>query len=590
MTELAPPARPYAGNTDSSIVHLARRRALEQPAHPAFVFLRDGEAESTRLTYAQLDAAARAMAVTLASRFRRGDRILVICPENREFIVCFFGCLYAGLLAVPAHPSVAAHDIARLDRIAQDCGAAGICIGQAGTERTISALGGSKTLRHLLCVTVADEQEGAASTWRATTVDRSMPAYIQYTSGSTGAPKAVLVSHGNLLHNQQLIEAGFGSSRGSTVVSWLPLYHDMGLIGQVLHPLYLGATSVLMPAGAFFARPARWLQAISDWRATCSGGPNFAYELCARRVTEEQMACLDLSCWDVAFTGAEAIRSDTLLRFAQTFAPRGFRRESFAACYGMAEATLFVASGRLRAHPHVRRLLSADLQQHRVSPAPPDDTKAVEVVGCGRAIGQDLEIVDPVTRWRCPPGRIGEIWIRGASVAQGYWNRPADTEATFRAHLAEDDAGPYLRTGDLGFVEDGELFVTGRMKDLIVIRGRHYYPHHIEAAVQASHPTLQSGVGAAFTISIQGEERLVVAHEMHRHEVRRATTEEILRAARSAVRSRVGVVLHRLVLVRQGTLLKTSSGKVRRGASRDAYIEQALRPALPAPRAALHEQ
>jgi len=360
-------------------------------------------------------------------------------------------------------------------------------------------------------------------------------------------------------------------------VSWLPLYHDMGLIGHVLQPLYLGTTCVLMSPVAFIAKPARWLQAISDHRATSSGAPDFAYDLCVRRVTTQQMMGLDLSCWKIAFSGAETVRPATLARFAEKFAECGFRRSALTPCYGMAEATLFVAAGDKSRVPAVRRVDPGALQQHRVQRVAANEANGLSIVSCGRAVGQEAAIVDPHTRLRCKPGQVGEIWICGPSVAQGYWNNPRESAATFEARIADaTDSGPYLRTGDMGFIDDGELFITGRVKDLIVISGRNYYPNDIEAAVRASHPALEGGLAAAFSVELEGEERLIVVHEIHRHVLRRLPRSEVTGAARTALMSQLGLPLQDLVLLEQGSLPKTSSGKIRRRASREAYLGDAL--------------
>ena len=563
----APPRRAF-GN----LVELARCRAEEQPLKKAFVYLRDGEVESDSLTFASLDAGARAMAAALQQHFQPGDRVLLSHRSGLEFIVAFFGCLYAGVLAVPVYPPTASTEIGRLERIAADCDARGICLSPSGFDGTRAAVASSPSLRRLACITLPAVLEQGAGDWVSFQPSADSLALLQYTSGSTGAPKGVMVSHGNVLHNQRLIEEAFGVTERSLAVCWLPLFHDMGLIGHVLQSLYLGSTTVLMSPVAFVSKPARWLQAISDHRATSSGGPDFAYDLCVRRITPQQMIGLDLSCWNVAFSGAETVRHDTLARFAEKFEGCGFRRSALAPCYGMAEATLFVsASGRSRL-PAVCRVDSTALQEHRVEMAEADDPKALAVVSCGRAVEQKLAIVDPQTCSRCSAGRVGEIWVQGASVARGYWNNPVGTAATFGARIAGSDAGPYLRTGDMGFINGGELFITGRIKDLIVIGGRNYYPSYIEAAVSASHPALEGGLAAAFSVELEGEERLIVVHEIHRHLLRRLRPAEVMGAARAAVWTQLGLPLQDLVLLAQGSLPKTSSGKIRRRASREAYL------------------
>ncbi|MGH9362673.1 MAG: fatty acyl-AMP ligase, partial [Thermoanaerobaculia bacterium] len=340
-----------------------------------------------------------------------------------------------------------------------------------------------------------------------------------------------MVTHGNLLHNEAMIAAAFGQSASSVIVGWLPLYHDMGLIGNVLQPLFVGATCILMSPTDFLQQPWRWLDAISRYRASTSGGPNFAYELCVQKIGAEQRAGLDLSSWEVAFNGAEPVRHDTMERFARAFSPCGFRREAFYPCYGLAEATLFVSGGGKGRAPLVMAVESPALERHQVAPAAPESPSGRALVGCGRPwMGQEVAIVDPESHRRCAPGQVGEIWVAGPSVAAGYWRQPEATEQDFRARLADTGEGPFLRTGDLGFVHAGELFVAGRLKDLIILRGRNLYPQDIERTAEGSHPALRPGCGAAFSVDVEGEERLVVVQELDRNR------EDEAEAAAGAVR------------------------------------------------------
>ncbi|HEY9422517.1 MAG TPA: AMP-binding protein, partial [Thermoanaerobaculia bacterium] len=377
-------------------------------------------------------------------------------------------------------------------------------------------------------------------------------AFLQYTSGSTADPKGVMVTHANLLHNERMIGAAFGMDEESVVVGWLPLYHDMGLIGNVLQPLHAGARCVLMSPVSFLQRPMRWLEAISRYRATTSGGPNFAYELCLRKADPEALAGLDLASWRVAFNGAEPVRPSTLERFAETFAPCGFRPEAFYPCYGLAEATLFVTGGERGSWPRI--------SGSRVS--------------CGHAwMGQRLAVADPETGMELPTGVEGEIWIAGPSVARGYWKNAEATVQDFNAFL-ETGEGPFLRTGDLGVLDGGELYVTGRIKDLIILRGRNLYPQDIELTAERSHPDLRPGNGAAFSVEIAGEERLVVVHEVERR--RREGFEEVAEAVRRAVAEEHEAQVHEVVLIRTAGLHKTSSGKVQRGLCRRLYLTDGL--------------
>jgi acyl-CoA synthetase (AMP-forming)/AMP-acid ligase II len=397
---------------------------------------------------------------------------------------------------------------------------------------------------------------------------------LQYTSGSTGKPKGVMLSHANLMHNSRLMRAAFQYGSESRCVSWLPVYHDMGLIGGLLQPLYGGYPCVLMPPASFLQRPLRWLEAITRTRATISGGPNFAYELCLRRTGEAERSCLDLSSWQVAFNGAEPLRAETLKRFADFFHPSGFKRTAWFPCYGLAEATLMVTGGPSGRGPIVKRVEAKALEHGRAVEAeerltPEQESNVRPLVSSGRVAGpqQQLRIVNPETMSECADGEVGEVWTAGPSVAAGYWNRADETEETFGARLGaggEGYLGPYLRTGDLGFIADGELFITGRAKDLIIIRGANHYPQDIEWTVAASHPALRASGTAAFALESQGEERLVVVQEMEPRS--RAELREVFESIRQAVAEEHEVDIYAIALVKAGSVPKTTSGKVQRGA------------------------
>jgi amino acid adenylation domain-containing protein len=542
-----------------------RARAAERPDRVAFTFLADGEAEGGRLTYAGLDGAASAVAAALRESVPAGERVLLLYPPGLDFIAAFFGCLYAGVVAVPAYPPRPNdRSQSRLRAIARDAEPLAVLT----TTAIFSSVEGPQGLLNIA-------PELAALRWIPTDAAGSFPAplepfpepdpeaiaFLQYTSGSTAEPKGVMVTHANLLHNERMIGEAFGMNEDSLVVGWLPLYHDMGLIGNVLQPLHAGARCVLMSPVSFLQRPLRWLEAISRWRATTSGGPNFAYELCLRKAGPEALAGLDLRSWRVAFNGAEPVRAATLQRFAETFAPCGFRPEAFYPCYGLAEATLFVAGGERGRRP---RVASSGGSRGAVS--------------CGRAwMGQRLAIADPETGLELPPGSVGEVWISGPSVARGYWENEEATERDFNAYLLTPEGpgdGPFLRTGDLGFLADGELYVTGRLKDLIILRGRNHYPQDLELTAESSHADLRPGGGAAFSIEAAGEERLVIVHEIERR--RRADFEAVAEAVRRAVAAEHEVQVHEVVLIRQGGLPKTSSGKVQRRLCKQLYLANEL--------------
>jgi natural product biosynthesis luciferase-like monooxygenase protein len=560
----------------STLVELLRWRGQEQSDRTAYTFLVDGEREAVHVSYGQLDQQARAIGGWLQQQQAEGQRVLLLYPPGLGFVAAFFGCLYAGAVAVPAYPPRPQRGWPRLEAIMADADPA-VVLSTAGLLARLEPAWGQHLDRGRRRWQATDELSvAAAGQWQAPELERQRLAFVQYTSGSTGTPKGVMVSHGQVLDHQQVIRQAFEQDEHSIIVSWLPLYHDMGLIGAVLQPLYVGARCVLLSPAAFLQRPVRWLQAISAFGATTSGGPNFAYDLCVRKIRAEQRAGLDLRRWRVAFNGAEPVRGETLERFAEAFAGSGFRWEAFAPCYGLAEATLLVSGGVRRQGPVVQRVEAEALQQNRVVTAGAEAEGGRPLVSCGPvAGGQQLRIVDPETATPCAADQVGEIWVRGASVAAGYWNRPEETEEVFGGRLAGSGDGGYLRTGDLGFVQDGEVYVTGRRKDLIIIRGRNHYPQDIEQTVEQSHEGLRMGSGAAFSVEEGGQERLVVVQEVDVG-AGGLDSEEVAAAIRQAVAQEHEVQVQAVVLIAAGSLPKTSSGKRQRQACRAAYLAGSL--------------
>ena len=525
------------------------RQAHRWPDKTAFTHLPDDPlAPPGSLSYGELDRRARGVAARLAERGLAGEPVLLLYPSGLDYVVAFFGCLYAGCIAVPAYPpNRRAASQERVAGIVADSGARA-----ALTEGRLAERLGPIGIE-LICTD--DPGDGQ---WCDPDVGSDSVAFLQYTSGSTGEPKGVVLTHGNLLANAGLTAESFGTSADTTVVSWLPMYHDMGLIGSLLGTVYCGGSCVTLSPASFVREPIRWLRAISDYRASASGGPNFGYDLCTERITAEQRASLDLSSWRVAFNGAEPLREDTIRNFAESFSDTGFRASAMTPCYGLAEATLMVSAKAAETEAVV------------------DNRGRTVVVGSGRPVpGHRLEIVDPETATPCPEGTVGEIWFSGPSVAAGYWNRAEATEVTFHAQLSDGGSETFLRTGDLGYLDGGELFVTGRAKDVLIIRGRNHYPQDIERTVEGSHPALVRGGGAAFGVTEDGAERLVVVHEVHRDH-RHDDLSEVVTAARAAVAREHEVQLHAVVLIRSGTLPRTSSGKVRRQASRTEFLDGSL--------------
>lgn len=563
----------------NNFFEVSRHRAKIQPDHTAYTYLRfigKEKVEQNTLSYAALDRKAKQIAARLQAMVAPGARVLLVYPSGLEFIAAFFGCLYAGVVAVPVYPPTSLKQWPRFAKIAQDCQATGICTVESYEDKLALGLKSSPGMESMQCLSTDRSSGVDATTWRNPDTRSSDLAFLQYTSGTTGVPKGVMVTHGNLLHNQRMIETALGHGRESVGVSWLPLYHDMGLIGAVLQPLYCGFPVILMSPLSFMQDPFRWLKTVSEFKATSSAAPNFAYELCVRRITAEQKKTLDLTHWRNAFNGAEQVRAETLKRFAEYFAECGFERDAIRPGYGMAEATLMVTSSLEGKKPSEYEASASALAQNRRRGWRGEPGDKTVLVGCGRPIQQDVAIVDPTTRAICEPDQIGEIWVRGPNVSQGYWGRKSDSDSGFDAFTSDSGEGPYFRTGDLGFLHRSELFVTGRLKELIIIRGRNFYPHDIEAAAQSSHSSLRTGRGAAFSITVNGEECAVLVQELKTVAGNSIDIEEVKAAIRMAVAEQQSLPLHDIVLLKQGHLPLTSSGKIRRHECRIRYLNQAL--------------
>jgi acyl-CoA synthetase (AMP-forming)/AMP-acid ligase II len=564
----------------ASLLDALDSHAVDQPDATAFAFLSDAGHADTRMTFAELRLRALAVAGELAVRgARRGDRAVLIFPAGLDFLAAFFGCLAAGVVAVPLSPPrrVAGRDA--VANILADC----------SPRFALTSAGAATDLRHngpaslaaagLEWLSIGDDAPVVAQQGRRT--DRPAPgdlAFLQYTSGSTSAPKGVMVSHANLLDNLDMIRRAMGHSRSSTHVCWMPLHHDMGLILNVLEAFYLGATCALMAPVSFLQRPLTWLKAIHQFGAEAAGGPNFGFDLCVARFKPEAMAGVDLSGWRVAFNGAEPVRAQTLRQFAETFAPYGFRPQAFYPCYGMAEATLLISGGRRGGGSRVRPVGRAAMNAGRVETAS-EGADSVAAVGCGRALAdEEIAVVDPETCRRLPPDRVGEIWVRGPNVAAGYFGNEAASRETFAAQIRAEPAADWLRTGDLGFLDDaGELFVTGRIKDVIIVRGANHYPQDIEHTVQATADCLRAGFGAAFAVADSaGQERLVVVQEVERSHRHQLDVAEIAAGIREAVADEHGLSVSDVVLVRPGSIPKTTSGKIQRRLTRTLWLNGEL--------------
>lgn len=561
-----------------TLVRRLRDQAQRNPSRTAIRFLSDGDAEALSLDYAEVDRRARLIGARLDAAGAAGERALILHAPGPEYVASLLGCLYAGVIAVPAYPPTP-RTMARLEGIAADSRAR-FALGQPTARTAIDAQHGrAPALAALRWLAGAN---GEGEPWDPPDPDPSATALLQYTSGSTSAPKGVQLTHANFLDNIDALNRLRGQGADDRFMCWLPPFHDMGLVFGILAPLSTGVESTLLAPAAFMQRPYRWLAAISEFGATISGGPDFAYELCVRRVVDRELIeRLDLSRWRVAFCGAERVRPETLERFAAAFAPARFRRSALTACYGLAESTVAVAFAPIDAAPRVLAVDARALGSGRVE-APASGASAQALTSCGRALaGCELLIVDPERRRPVGAGQVGEIWLRGPSVGAGYWDKPELSEQVFRARLAgdaQDAAARYLRTGDLGFQRDDDLFVVGRIKDLIILRGVNHYPEDIEITAQASHARLRAGGGAAFAVDADGEEQIVLVQEVD--SIADVPLAQIAAAAAGAI-AQAHEVTVRLVLAPPGAVPRTSSGKVQRGACRRMYLEGTLKALAP---------
>ncbi|MFF9106545.1 fatty acyl-AMP ligase [Streptomyces sp. NPDC014805] len=548
-------------------------RAERTPEREALLLLpeSDDRGRPNPVSYGALDAAARELAGWLQARGAQGERVVLMHLSRRQFAVSLLACLYAGAIAVPVPPTGGRrHHAVRVAGIVKDV-APCATFTDAALAPDVSRLLASCGYGSVPCL--AADAVPVRVPWQRPDLSEDTVAYLQYTSGSTGTPRGVVVTHGNLLANLAAIEEALGAGPGERVGGWLPFHHDMGLVGQLLLPLYLGGTSVLLSPEAFLKRPARWLEAIGRYGIGVSGAPDFAYELCARQVTDEQVAGLDLSGWRVAVTGGEPVAAATGRSFTERFAPAGFRPEALTPCYGLAEATLLVSGGCLETAPAARAVDGEALERHQLR-EPRAGRAPRTLVACGRPYGSEVRIVDPESLRTVADGGIGEIWVRGAGVAGGYWRDRTATAEVFDAVTADGEGG-FLRTGDLGTLLDGRLHVTGRLKDVIVVGGRNLYPQDLEHAVQQISALF--GTGTAF--SVPGErERVVMVQELRTHKRYDLDLDGLAGDVERCLAEEFGISVDGVLLVRPGTIRRTTSGKVERAATRRLFLNGRLQP------------
>jgi acyl-CoA synthetase (AMP-forming)/AMP-acid ligase II len=585
----------------STLIDMLRSRAQSHPDQTAFTFVASEEMGDIPISFGDLDRQARSIAARLQSLKLDGDRILLLYPPGLEFISAFFGCLYAGAVAVPL-PFI---NVVRPGRWADklrsiiDNSRPRACL---TTERSSvkleNLLNQAPDLSSINWLVTDSLGRNVAEEWKPPAASGETLGYLQYTSGSTSNPKGIMITHNNALHTTEDFYLGLQQAPDTILLSWLPHFHDLGLVYGVLMPLYAGIPGYLMPPALFVQHPLKWLSSISRYRVTHTAAPNFAYDLCVARFKPEKCDDLDLSSWRVAVNGAEPVRSATIKRFSDTFAPYRLQQNIFRPAYGLAEATLVVSVAQEAKPVAVCSVRAEHLEKNRIvevidAGADGANSGIRELVGCGYKVHSiNVAIVHPALLTRCLPGEVGEIWVAGPGVASGYWDREQETEMIFRAFIADTGEGPFLRTGDLGFLKGEELFVTGRIKDLIIIDGSNHYPQDIEQTVERSHPAIRAGCCAAFSIDVDAEERLIIVAEVNRHFIFQlshqaktpdtnssghlALTTEVTKHIHQAVAEAHDMNIYEVVLLRQGSVPKTSSGKIQRHACRAGYLAGTL--------------
>jgi len=587
----------------ATFIDVLQNRVELSSNNKAFTFLSSNG--DNVFTYNDLSKKIRRLAAFLQKYNLSGERALLLYPPGMDYIIGYFACLYAGVIAVPVYPpdpSRLKKTLPRIQVIAKDADAKvalstqnivddvkqwkQILSGDEGDElnfnKNIENIKNHSSefddLFNLKWIATDTFNDAIEDQWVYPNVTSDSIAYLQYTSGSTGSPKGVIINHENLLHNTNMIFNGFGlNNTDYEGVIWLPIYHDMGLVGGILEPIFSGFHCTLLSPIDFLKRPLRWLQIISDKKEKkiVSGGPNFAYDLCLRATTPQKREALDLSNWQVAFTGAEPVRAETIQEFSEAFAVSGFKKQAFYPCYGLAEGTLIVSGGLQEEEPIQLTIDKEELKKNKAVEVDKANPNKIDFIGSGREILEGkIRIVNPETKLVCKDGEVGEIWSSSKSNAQGYWKKPEVSEEIFNAYTTDTKEGPFLRTGDLGFIKDGELFVTGRLKDLIIIRGSNHYPQDIELTVETSNKLLRPGSVAAFSVDVDGEEQLVIVQEARAK--KNVNWEEVINDIKNAVFDVHNIVPYAIILIQPKTIFKTSSGKIRRNDTKKAFLNNEL--------------
>lgn len=564
-----------SGYTD--IISIINKRAELTPDKVIYRFLEDGEHETDLLTFKQLDTKARTVAYYLQQHGKRGDRVLLLFPTGLEYVTAFFGCLYAGMIAIPAYPPRRNRSLNRIHTIISDSGAKTSLLSEKVATDIQHNFANDEVLNSIQWIVYKDFDETLASKWVAKDIRPEEVALLQYTSGSTGEPKGVMITHGNIIYNSETIRRSFSFDENLQGVNWLPIFHDMGLIGTIIQPAYIGGANVIMPPVAFLKNPINWLKAIEKYKANNGGGPNFGYDYLISKTTEEERAKLDLSRVETFYCGAEPIRKSTLEAFTEGLKAAGVSQKQLFPCYGLAEGTLIVTGSHMKELPKYLRVNAEALSQNRIQLERDGNPKHIDLVGCGHVwMETRVAIVDSETHLEVGDDLIGEVWVSGPTVAKGYWNNEEQTRLSFQAHIADSGEGPFLRTGDLGFFHEKELYITGRLKDLIIIRGINYYPSDIEYTVQQVDAALRPYGGAAIPVVAGDEEKLVVVQELERTAMRNADHASLISDIRKAIAEEHELEVFAVLLIRTGSLPLTSSGKIQRRQTKYDYLNGVL--------------
>jgi len=557
---------------------ILRRRAEIQKDELLYTFLADGENEKDKYSYQKLDHQAKAIAAEIQKVAKKGDRVLMLYPAGMEYIASLYGCFYSGAIAIPAYPPRRNRNFFRIQSIINNSGAT-----IAMTTKSIYNLidrnfADEESLKNIKWIIFEDIDLENAKGWLNPNLIPDDLAILQYTSGSTGTPKGVMVSHGNVMANSEFIRIAFEyKQHNSLAVSWLPSFHDMGLIGCTFQSLYAGYPTVFMPPVAFLQKPENWFKAVTKYKGTSIGAPNFSYDYCTEKISEEELINYDLSNLDNVFCGAEPIRKETFVNFTEKFKTSGFLKNAFYPCYGLAEGTLIVTGGNNSEEPKYINIDSSTLEKNKIKILEKETENSQSFVSCGHAwTDTKVVLVNPETFEKCKVDEVGEIWVQGSSVCKGYWNNPEETERTFNAYLKDGKTGPFLRTGDLGFFVDDNLYITGRIKDLIIIRGVNHYPNDIEHSIEKCHEALRPNSNAAFSVDINNEERLVIVQELERTYMRNLNSEEVFENIRKQISIEFDLQIYAIVLIKTGSIFKTSSGKIQRRACKKAFLENSL--------------